>query len=93
MSSLRLARPKKSGLELSGARAYYIPMMTSKQKYNVALVKAALELIESRGMTIEKLRNLRDDAIKLEMVHDEVGQMYYDALVAAIEIMERPLFM
>lgn len=68
-------------------------MMTSKQKYNVAVTAAALELIESRGMTTEKLRNLRDDAIKCEMIHDEVGQMYYDSLMAAIEIMERPLFM
>jgi hypothetical protein len=67
-------------------------MMTNKQKYNVAVVKAALDLVEARGMTVEKLRNLRDDAIKLEMIHDEVGQMYYDALMAAIEIMERPLF-
>jgi hypothetical protein len=43
-------------------------------------------------MTVEKLRNFRDDAIKLGMIHDKVGQMYYDTLLAAIEIMERPLF-
>jgi len=68
-------------------------MMTSKQKYNVAVVAAALQLIESPGMSAEKLRNLRDAELLSGRIQDEVDQMYYDSLMAAIEIMERPLFM
>jgi|LauGreDrversion4_2_1035121.scaffolds.fasta_scaffold46678_11 hypothetical protein len=68
-------------------------MMTSKQKYNVAVTAAALQLIESPGMTTEKLRNLREAELQSGGIQDEVDRMYYDALMAAIEIMERPLFM
>jgi len=65
--------------------------MTSKQKYNVAVVAAALQLIESPGMTVGKLRTLREFEI-YNGIKDDVDQMYYDSILAAIEMMERPLF-
>jgi hypothetical protein len=67
-------------------------MMTNKQKYNVAVVKAALELIERPGMTVSKLRDLQEAAIRGCGREDELDQAYYDALTAAIELIERPLF-
>ena len=67
-------------------------MMTSKQNYNVAVVAGALQLVESPGMTIEKLRDLREAELQSGGIKDEVGRMYYDVLLAAIDLMERPLF-
>ncbi len=66
--------------------------MTNKQNYNVAVVKAALDLIERPGMTVNKLRDLREAEIRGCGREDELDQMYYDVLVAAIDLMERPLF-
>ena len=67
-------------------------MMKNNLKYNVAVVKAALDLIESPGMTVERLRDLREAAIRGCGREDELDQMYYDVLMSAIELMERPLF-
>lgn len=62
-----------------------------KTKYNVAVVSAALTLLESPGMTVDKLRQMREDQIRVGFA-DETDQMYYDVILTAIEIMTRPLF-
>jgi hypothetical protein len=66
-------------------------MMTSTQKNNIAVVAGALQLLSSSGMTVEKLRTLREFEI-YNGIKDDVDQMYYDSILAAIEMMERPLF-
>ena len=66
-------------------------MTTKQQKYNILVTAAAIELLESSGMTLSKLRGLREDQIQIGF-HTEVDQMYYDVLMAAIDLMERPLF-
>ena len=65
--------------------------MTNTQKYNAAVVVAALSLLDTPGMSIDKLRQIREDQIRFG-IHDEVDQGYYDSILTAIEIMERPLF-
>lgn len=68
-------------------------MMNEKEvKYNRIVVTAALDLLERPGMTIDKLRTMREDFIKSGGPSDELDQMYYDAILAAIEMMTRPMF-
>jgi len=66
-------------------------MMKKEQKYNIRVVNAALVLLEQPGMTLERLRAMREDEA-LTGLKDEVSEMYYDVLLTAIEIMTRPLF-
>ena len=65
--------------------------MNDKQKYNVLITKAALDLLESRGMTVEKLREMREKEVA-RGIKSETDQMYYDVILAAIELMTRPMF-
>jgi hypothetical protein len=66
-------------------------MMTDTQKYNVAVVVAALSLLDTPGMTIDRLRELREDQVRLGF-DSKADEGYYDAILTAIEMMERPLF-
>jgi len=66
--------------------------MTNEQlKYNVTVAQAAINLIESPGMTVNRLRDLREDQIRIGF-RSKVDQLYYDVVMAAIDLMERPLF-
>jgi hypothetical protein len=65
--------------------------MKKEQKYNIRVVNAALVLLEQPGMTLERLRSMREDEARSGL-KDEVSEMYYDVLLTAIEIMTRPLF-
>jgi hypothetical protein len=67
-------------------------MMTSTQKYNIAVVAGALSLLQSPGMSVDKLRDLREAEIQSAGAQDEIDRMYYDAIITAIEMMERPMF-
>ena len=65
--------------------------MNDKQKYNVLITKVALDLLGSRGMTVEKLRETREKEVA-RGIKSETDQMYYDVILAAIELMSRPMF-
>ena len=67
-------------------------MNEQTQKHNIAVVAAALDLMNSPGMTVDRLRTLREDFISTGGATDEVDQAYYDAILAAIEMMTRPMF-
>lgn len=67
-------------------------MMTSTQKYNIAVVTAAVGLLQSPGMSVHKLRDLREAELRRGDDQDEIDRMYYDAIIAAIEMLERPMF-
>jgi hypothetical protein len=66
-------------------------MTNEQQKYNMTVAQAALNLIESPGMTVNRLRDLREDQIRIGF-RSKVDQLYYDVVMAAIDLMERPLF-
>lgn len=65
--------------------------MNKEQKYNIKVVNAALGLLEQPGMTVERLRSMREEEARSGL-KDKVSEMYYDVLLTAIEIMTRPLF-
>lgn len=67
-------------------------MMTQTQKHNVTVVTAALDLLNRSGMTVDKLRAMREDFIGAGGIADEIDQLHYDSILAAIEIMSRPLY-
>ena len=62
---------------------------SSSSKKAIAVTTAALRLVESPGMTVEKLISLRDMA---GLPTDELDQMYYDSILTAIEMLTNPMF-
>jgi hypothetical protein len=58
----------------------------------IAVTTAALHLLESPGMTIDGLRTLRENFIERGGAMDDLDQMYYDSVLAAIEMMTNPIF-
>lgn len=67
-------------------------MIKNDTKRTIAVTTAALHLLERPGMTIDKLRTFRENFIKSGGPSDEIDQMYYDAILAAIEMMTNPIF-
>ena len=64
----------------------------SKRTRTIAVTAAALNLLEFPGMTIDGLRTLREGFVERGGPDDEIDQMYYDAILAAIEILTNPIF-
>ena len=65
----------------------------SKRTRTIAVTAAALHLlVEFPGMTIDGLQTLREGFIERGGAVDEIDQMYYDSILAAIEMMTNPIF-
>lgn len=67
-------------------------MIKNDKKRTIAVTAGALTLLESPGMTIDGLRILRESVIQSGGATDELDQMYYDSILAAIEMMTNPIF-
>ena len=67
-------------------------MIKNDKKRTIAVTIAALNLLETPGMTLDKLRVLRENFIQGVGAADETDQMYYDSILAAIEMMTNPVF-
>lgn len=67
-------------------------MIKNDKKRTIAVTIAALNLLETQGMTLDKLRVLRENFIQGVRTVDETDQMYYDSILAAIEMMTNPVF-
>ena len=67
-------------------------MIKNDKKRTIAVTAAALNLLESPGMTLDKLREIRENYIQAGGAQDELDEMYYDAILAAIEMMTNPMF-
>ena len=67
-------------------------MIKNDTKRTIAVTAAALALLESPGMTVNRLRAIRESIILSGEAMDDLDQMYYDATLAAIEMMTRPMF-
>lgn len=67
-------------------------MIKNDKKRTIAVTTAALHLLEFPGMTLDGLRALRDTCIERGGATDEIDQMYYDSILAAIEMMTNPIF-
>lgn len=67
-------------------------MIKNDKKRTIAVTTAALQLLEFPGMTLDRLRILRDNYIEGGGAADEIDQMYYDSILAAIEMMTNPIF-
>ena len=67
-------------------------MIKNDTKRTIAVTAAALALLESPGMTVNRLRAIRESIILSGEAMDDLDQMYYDATLAAIEMMTNPMF-
>ena len=67
-------------------------MIKNDKKRTIAVALAALALLETPGMTIDKLRAIRENYILAGGAQDEIDQMYYDSILVAIEMMTNPMF-
>lgn len=67
-------------------------MINNDKKRTIAVTTAALHLLEFPGMTLDGLRALRENFIQGGGAADELDEMYYDSILAAIEMMTNPIF-
>jgi hypothetical protein len=67
-------------------------MIKNDKKRTIAVTAAALTLLESPGMTVNRLRAIRESIIQSGEAMDDLDQMYYDSVLAAIEMMTNPIF-
>lgn len=67
-------------------------MIKNEKKRTIAVITAALHLLEFPGMTIDGLRTLGENYIQAGGAKDEIDEMYYDSILAAIEMMTNPVF-
>lgn len=67
-------------------------MIKNDTKRTIAVTAAALTLLESPGMTVNRLRAIRESIILSGEAMDDLDQMYYDSVLAAIEMLTNPIF-
>ena len=77
---------------MSTAWPYHRTMIKNDTKRTIAVTAAALALLESPGMTVNRLRAIRESIILSGEAMDDLDQMYYDSILAAIEMMTNPIF-
>jgi hypothetical protein len=53
----------------------------------IKVTSDALDLLKMPGMTVERLRELRESFIRTSDLSNEQQALYYDSIMAAIEIM------
>ena len=58
--------------------------------YNAVVVSQALEILEEKGMTVDKLKDMREAQLLLGL-DDLASHAWYDTLDHAIDIMTKPL--
>lgn len=61
--------------------------MTKDINRVIQVTSDALGLLEMPGMTIERLRELRESFIRTSGITNNQQALYYDSIMAAIEIM------
>ena len=67
-------------------------MIKNDKKRTIAVTAAALTLLEAPGMTVNRLRAIRESIILSGEAMDDLDQMYYDSVLAAIEMLTNPMF-
>ena len=67
-------------------------MIKNDTKRTIAVTAAALTLLEAPGMTVNRLRAIRESIILSGEAMDDLDQMYYHSVLAAIEMLTNPMF-
>ena len=67
-------------------------MIKNDKKRTIAVTAAALTLLEAPGMTVNRLRAIRESIILSGEAMDDLDQMYYDSVLAAIEMLTNPMY-
>lgn len=67
-------------------------MITVAKNTKLVVLNTALQILNRDGITLEKLRIFRENYILNGGPQDEIDQLYYDAILAAIEMLTNPMF-
>lgn len=62
-------------------------MITVAKNTKLVVLNTALQILNRDGITLEKLRIFRENYILNGGPQDEIDQLYYDAILAAIEML------